>query len=270
MPELPEVETICRGVAPHLIGRRIVAVEVRERRLRWPVTAEIDALVGECIGGVSRRAKYLLMAVGGGTVILHLGMSGSLRLSEAGAAWRKHDHLGWLLDSGKELRFHDPRRFGCVLFCKGDPCEHRLIRDLGPEPLGEGFDGDYLAARAKGRATAIKGFIMDSRVVVGVGNIYASEALFHAGIHPRRAAGRVAPQRLGRLVTAIQSVLRAAIAQGGTTLKDFVREDGTPGYFKQSLQVYGREGDSCAVCQAALRRFVQAGRSTFYCPRCQR
>lgn len=270
MPELPEVETCRRGVAPHLIGRRIVAVEVRERRLRWPVPTEIDALAGECIDGVSRRGKYLLVAVGGGTVILHLGMSGSLRVCEAGADWRKHDHLGLLLDSGKELRFHDPRRFGCVLFCVGDPGEHRLIRHLGPEPLGEGFGGAYMAARAAGRATAIKSFVMDSRVVVGVGNIYACESLFHARIHPGRAAGRVAPPRLARLVMSIKAVLQAAIDQGGTTLRDFVHEDGTPGYFKQSLQVYGREGDSCNACRATLRRIVQAGRSTFYCPKCQR
>ena len=270
MPELPEVETTCRGVAPHLVGRRIVAVDVRERRLRWPVSAEVDSLDGEVVSSVSRRGKYLLIAVESGTLIVHLGMSGSLRVADPELEWRKHDHLALRLDSGKELRFHDPRRFGCVLFCGGDPGEHKLLRELGPEPLGEEFDGAYLADLATGKKVAIKQFVMNSQVVVGVGNIYACEALSLAGIHPGRAAGKVSQARLAKLVAAIKKVLREAIEQGGTTLRDFVNEAGEPGYFKQSLRVYGREREACGGCGAAVRRIVQGGRSTFYCSKCQR
>jgi len=270
MPELPEVETTLRGVAPYLLGRRIVDVDVRERRLRWPVPKEIDALVGVTVKGASRRAKYLLFDVGRGTVILHLGMSGSLRVSDPDVEWRKHDQLGLRIDSGKELRFHDPRRFGCVLFCKGDPAKHKLIRDLGPEPFAEEFDANYLSAQAKGKKVAIKQLVMNSHVVVGVGNIYACEALFMAGIHPSRAAGRIGRVRLARLVAAIKEVLGQSIEQGGTTLRDFLREDGEPGYFKQSLRVYDREGEPCRECGATVKRIVQTGRSTFYCPKCQR
>ncbi len=270
MPELPEVETTLRGVVPHLVGRRITGVEVRQRRLRWPVPKQIDALAGRVVADASRRGKYLLFDVAPGAVILHLGMSGSLRVVAAGAGWRKHDHLALSLDSGRAIRFHDPRRFGCVLFCAGDPLAHRLIRDLGPEPLGDGFHAGYLAGVAAGRRGGIKQLLMDSRVVVGVGNIYACEALFLAGIHPRRAAGRVAGSRLETLVAAVKEVLGRSIEMGGTTLRDFLREDGEPGYFKQSLLVYGREGEPCKRCGGVVRRFVQVGRSTFYCPGCQR
>ena len=271
MPELPEVETTLRGIAPHLVGQRIIAVEVRERRLRWPVPQAVDELGGHRISAASRRGKYLLLEIEGqGTLILHLGMSGSLRVVDPKVEWRRHDHLAIRLASGRELRFHDPRRFGCVLFTRGDPRRHKLIRELGPEPLGEAFDADYLAAAARGRKLAIKQFIMDSHVVVGVGNIYACEALYMAGIHPGRAAGRVSRARLAALVAAIREVLGASIEQGGTTLRDFLREDGQPGYFKQSLRVYDREGEPCPGCGAPVRRIVQTGRSTFYCPRCQR
>ena len=270
MPELPEVETTLRGVAPHLVGRRITEVDVRERRLRWPVPEEIDRLAGSIFVSARRRGKYLLFDVGRGTIILHLGMSGGLRVLDPDVAWKKHDHLALRLDSGKELRFHDPRRFGCVLFCEGDPEEHPLLRDLGPEPLGGEFSADYLQGLARGRKVSIKQLIMNSQVVVGVGNIYACEALFLAGIHPLREAGKVSGARLERLVAAIRQVLSAAIESGGTTLRDFLNEDGQPGYFKQSLNVYGREGEACKVCGRTIKRIVQAQRSTFYCGRCQR
>ena len=270
MPELPEVETTLRGVSPHLVGKKIVNVEVRERRLRWPVPEEIDALNGSRVRAASRRAKYLLLDVGSGTVIIHLGMSGSLRVISPKADWRKHDHLAFRMSSGNELRYHDPRRFGCVLFCEDDPQEHKLIRDLGPEPLSDLFDAAYLAKVAKGKKVAIKQLIMNSHVVVGVGNIYACEALFMAGIHPEREAGRIRGDRLGKLVAAIKEVLGNSIEMGGTTLRDFLREDGEPGYFKQSLFVYGREGETCHECGAKIRRIVQSKRSTFFCPKCQR
>ena len=270
MPELPEVETTLRGVAPHLIGHTITEVDVREPRLRWPVPEEIDRLAGCVFVSACRRGKYLLFDVGRGTILLHLGMSGGLRVLDPDVPWKKHDHLALRLDSGKELRFHDPRRFGCVLFCKGNPEEHLLLRDLGPEPLGEEFSADYLRALAHGRKVAIKQLIMNSQVVVGVGNIYACEALFLAGIHPLREAGKISGARLGRLVAAIRQVLSAAIDSGGTTLRDFLNEDGQPGYFKQSLNVYGREGEACKVCGRPIKRIVQAQRSTFYCGKCQR
>jgi formamidopyrimidine-DNA glycosylase len=270
MPELPEVETTLRGIAPYLVGRKIVEVDVRERRLRWPVPRAIDGLAGETVHAATRRAKYLLLDVGRGTVILHLGMSGSLRVNDPDADWRKHDHVGLRIDNGKELRLHDPRRFGCVLFTKADPAKHKLIRDLGPEPLGEEFDVGVLAAAAAGKKVAIKQLIMNSHVVVGVGNIYACEALFLAGIHPARAAGKVSKARLGKLAESIKEVLGASIEQGGTTLRDFLNESGEPGYFKQSLRVYDREGEPCGQCGSTVKRIVQTGRSTFYCPRCQR
>ena len=271
MPELPEVETTLRGIAPHVVGQCIVAVEVRERRLRWPVPRAVDELAGCRISAASRRGKYLLLEVEGqGTLILHLGMSGSLRLVNPNVEWRRHDHLAIRLASGRELRLHDPRRFGCVLFTRGDPQRHKLLRELGPEPLGEAFDADCLATAARGRKLAIKQCIMNSHVVVGVGNIYACEALFMAGIHPTRAAGRISRARLAALVAAIREVLGASIKQGGTTLRDFLHEDGKPGYFKQSLRVYDREGEPCRACGGPVRRAVQGGRSTFYCPQCQR
>lgn len=271
MPELPEVETTLRGIAPHVVGQCIVTVEVRERRLRWPVPRAVDELAGCRISAASRRGKYLLLEVEGqGTLILHLGMSGSLRLVNPNVEWRRHDHLAIRLASGRELRLHDPRRFGCVLFTRGDPQRHKLLRELGPEPLGETFDADCLATAARGRKVAIKQCIMNSHVVVGVGNIYACEALFMAGIHPTRAAGRISRARLAALVAAIREVLGASIKQGGTTLRDFLHEDGKPGYFKQSLRVYDREGEPCRVCGGPVRRAVQGGRSTFYCPQCQR
>ena len=253
-----------------MVGRRIVAVDVRERRLRWPVPAEVDGVAGREVRSVGRRGKYLLFDVGSGTVIVHLGMSGSLRICGEGWDLRKHDHVVVRFDNGTEMRLHDPRRFGCVLFCDGEVEEHKLLRELGPEPMGEGFSAETLAVAAKGKSVAIKQLIMNSHVVVGVGNIYACEALFLAGIHPARAAGRVGKGRLARLAETIKAVLGESIEMGGTTLRDFLREDGEPGYFKQRLRVYDREGEECRVCGAAVKRVVQGGRSTFYCGRCQR
>lgn len=270
MPELPEVETTLRGVRPHLVGQVIREVVVRHKVLRWPVSADIHSLEGCKVEEGARRGKYLLFGTAAGTLLIHLGMSGALRVSDPDTPWRKHDHFALGLGSGKQLRFHDPRRFGAVLLVHGDPAAHPLLAELGPEPLGPDFTAAYLHARCAGRATAIKAVIMDSHVVTGVGNIYACEALFMAGIHPAMAAGKVSLKRLERLVEAIREVLAASIEMGGTTLRDFLRENGEPGYFKQTLRVYDREGEPCRVCGTAVRRLVQTGRSTFYCPACQK
>ena len=271
MPELPEVETTRRGIAPHVIGRTIRDAVIRNRRLRWPITHGLATrLRGRQVQAVERRGKYLLLRCDCGTLILHLGMSGSLRLVDAAAAVGKHDHFDLLLDTGMALRLTDPRRFGAVLWTADEPAQHPLLRDLGPEPLTAEFDGAYLFARSRGRKTAIKQFIMDGKVVVGVGNIYANEALFRVGIHPARAAGRLSHERCQRLAAAIEEVLREAIAQGGTTLRDFVGGDGKPGYFAQRLRVYDRAGEPCPVCGTAIKQLRQGQRSTYYCPHCQR
>lgn len=272
MPELPEVETTRRGIAPHLIGRRVEAVVVRQPRLRWPVPPALSqALPGQVLSDVTRRAKYLLIASPAGTLLLHLGMSGSLRLVPAGTAPRPHDHLDLQLDDRQLLRLHDPRRFGAALWLAADElAAHPLLAGLGPEPLGPDFDGDHLYTAARGRRLPVKALIMDQRVVVGVGNIYASEALHRAGIDPRRAAGRIAAARYRILADEIRGVLAAAIAQGGTTLRDFVGGDGRPGYFAQQLHVYGRAGQACQRCGGPIRSQRIAQRSSYYCPRCQR
>lgn len=270
MPELPEVETTRRGILPHLQGQRIAGVVVRQPRLRWPVPPGLSRhLTGQVIGEVQRRAKYLLLPIGQGTLIWHLGMSGSLRVLPPATPLLTHDHIDLQLASGSVLRFNDPRRFGCVLWTTDDPSGHKLLKSLGPEPLTEDFDVDYLAARARGRSVAIKQFIMDAKVVVGVGNIYASEALFRAGIRPTRAAGRIRRVELEQLVIAIRTVLGEAIAVGGTTLRDYVSPDGTPGYFRQQLFVYERAGEACRRCGTAVRQRVQGQRSTYFCPTCQ-
>lgn len=275
MPELPEVETTRRGIAPHLQDQRVDAVLVRERRLRWPLQAGFeDWLTGRVIRGVERRGKYLLLDAGGGWVMLHLGMSGSLRILDretalAPANLRRHDHLDITFGNGRVLRFHDPRRFGSLHWFEHAPALHPLLAELGPEPLDKDFTVDYLYPRSRGRRLAIKSFIMDSRQVVGVGNIYASEALFMAGIDPRRAAGRISRARMANLVTAIRQVLGQAIAVGGTTLRDFVGGDGKPGYFQQSLYVYGRKGAPCRRCDTVLRELRLGQRSTVFCPACQ-
>jgi formamidopyrimidine-DNA glycosylase len=271
MPELPEVETTRRGIAPHVTGRTVARVVVRESRLRWPVPpALVRQLPGMTITGVARRGKYLLFEFPAGTAVAHLGMSGSLRLIDAGAPPATHDHVDIVFTHGQALRLRDPRRFGSLLWTTRPWQEHRLLRDLGPEPLGDAFDGGYLFAAARGRRGAVKHFIMDSHVVVGIGNIYANEALFLAGIHPRRAAGRISRERYDRLATAIRRVLNEAISAGGTTLRDFTNGVGEPGYFGVHLRVYGRGGEACPRCGEPVREIRQGQRTSFYCPVCQR
>lgn len=271
MPELPEVETTRRGLEPCMAGRRIRALEVRDPRLRWPVPAGLPALVGgRRIRGLTRRAKYLLLETDGPALLLHLGMSGSLRRCAPGTPLRPHDHLIFHLDDGFEVRLHDPRRFGCCLPVPEPPAVHPLLAALGPEPLGDDFHGAGLFGLSRGRRAPVKAFIMDQQVVVGVGNIYASEALFLAGIRPGRAAGRVNRREYSDLASRIRSVLTEAITQGGTTLRDFVREDGTHGYFRQQLRVYGRAGQPCLDCATPIRNRRIGNRASAYCPRCQR
>jgi formamidopyrimidine-DNA glycosylase len=271
MPELPEVETTRRGVRDAITGRTITAFDLREPRLRWPVEPGLAAqLQGQRVHDVRRRAKYLLLDLDRGSLIAHLGMSGSLRVMPAGSPRLLHDHYDLVLDSGQCLRFNDPRRFGSLLWCTGPLDGHPLLAALGPEPLESGLTADYLAARARRRKAAVKLFLMDQHVVVGVGNIYASEALFRAGVRPRRAAGRIRPAEWQRIVDAIREVLDAAIEQGGTTLRDYVNTDGTPGYFRQKLFVYERTGEPCRRCSTPIRHLVQGQRSTYFCPACQR
>lgn len=270
MPELPEVETTRRGIEPHLQGRSIAGTVVREARLRWPVpTAALAALEGAVIESIERRAKYLLLGTAAGTLMLHLGMSGSLRVVAAATPAQAHDHFDLLLDDGSCLRLRDPRRFGSIHLLTDDPERHPLLAPLGPEPLDPAFEGDYLYRLARGRRRAVKEFIMDSRVVVGVGNIYGAEALFAAGIHPRRPAGRIGRARYAALATAIRRILTEAIEQGGTTLRDFTNAEGEPGYFRIALAVYGRAGEPCRRCGRPLRTARIGQRATVYCPRCQ-
>jgi len=270
MPELPEVETSLRGIAPHLVGRRILHLIARERRLRWPVPPAVDeAVIGQPIIALSRRAKYLLLELQQGALMLHLGMSGSLRVLPASTPPGAHDHIDLVLTDGNCLRLRDPRRFGSLHWVPPPTQGHPLLRDLGPEPLSDAFHGAYLHRLARGRRCAVKSFIMDSHVVVGVGNIYASESLFMARIHPHRPAGRIGPERYARLAESIKQVLAAAIAKGGTSLRDFVQEDGKPGYFAQQLRVYGRTGEPCPGCGGPVRQQRIGQRSSFYCPRCQ-
>jgi len=271
MPELPEVETTRRGIEPHLLDQTITKVIVRNRKLRWPVPSQLASeLRQQTIRTIKRRGKYLLLGVDKGTLILHLGMSGSLRVLPVDSTPEKHDHVELQLASGQCLRLRDPRRFGAVLWTRRDPLKHRLLATLGPEPLLAEFDDDYLYARSRGRKQAIKAFIMDSKIVVGVGNIYASEALFLAGIHPQRAAGRISQKRYQQLTSAIKKVLTAAIRQGGTTLRDFTNSDGSPGYFKQRLKVYGRAGQACPTCTQPIRQQTIGQRASYYCPHCQK
>lgn len=270
MPELPEVETTRRGIAPHLEGMQVTGVVLRTPALRWPIPTEIaERLPGQLITAVERRAKYLLLRSEAGTLMLHLGMSGHLRILPASTPPGKHDHLDLVLASGQCLRLNDPRRFGAALWLA--PGEsHPLLIELGPEPLSDAFGSARLQQRAKARKTAIKTLIMDNHVVVGVGNIYANEALFLSGIHPARTAGKVSAARLANLAENIQRVLSDAIAQGGTTLRDFLASDGKPGYFQQQLRVYGRTGQPCLVCATPIQQLRQGQRSSFYCPLCQR
>lgn len=271
MPELPEVETTRRGIAPHVLGKRVKRIAVRQRQLRWPIPTALDKeLKGRTINTLSRRAKYLLFGTDAGTAILHLGMSGSLRIISKPTALLPHDHVDLRFTDDVVLRFNDPRRFGSLLWTRDDPLAHPLLAKLGPEPLDRRFNGDALYAPSRGRKLAIKSFVMNPQVVVGVGNIYASEALHRAGIHPRRPAGRVGPARYQALAKEIKSVLRAAIRAGGTTLRDFRDSDGLPGYFSQSLRVYGRTGEPCRKCSTPVRQEVIGQRASYFCPRCQR
>lgn len=271
MPELPEVETTRRGIEPHVVGRRIDRLLIHERRLRWPVDGTISALVaGRSIRRAGRRAKYLLLETDAGTLILHLGMSGSLRVLPSTTPRVAHDHVDIELDSGQTLRFNDPRRFGSLLFTRDDPETHPLLKGLAPEPLEAQFDGAYLWKITRRRSVAIKQLIMNSRLVVGVGNIYASEALFRARIRPRRQARSLKLQECARLARAIKATLTMAVKVGGTTLRDYVGADGSPGYFRQKLYVYERAGKPCRVCGHEIRQFTQGQRSTYWCARCQK
>lgn len=274
MPELPEVETTRRGIAPHLIGRRITSVVLRRPDLRWPIPPEVGALLpGQRIEEVERRAKYLLLHTEVGSALLHLGMTGVLRVLPPDAPVGKHDHVDIALEAttvgARILRFTDARRFGCLLW-QPPGTTHELLENLGPEPLTDAFDGDLLWHLSRGRTAAVKLFLMDNAVVVGVGNIYASEALFAAGIDPRRAAGSVSRARYARLAAEVKRILAWAIERGGTTLRDFINPDGMPGYFVRELQVYGREGEPCRTCGTAIRQAVLGQRSTFWCPNCQK
>jgi formamidopyrimidine-DNA glycosylase len=271
MPELPEVETTRRGIAPHITGRTVARLLVREPRLRWPVPGElVEKLPGQIIETVGRRGKYLLLGTAAGTVLVHLGMSGSLRMIKAATPPEPHDHVDVVFTDGRALRLRDPRRFGSLLWTTRAPEEHPLLRDLGPEPLDGEFSGNYLFDLSRGRRVAVKLFLMNSHVVVGVGNIYANEALFLAGVHPRRAAGRIGRARYDRLASAIRQVLNESITAGGTTLRDFTNGVGEPGYFGIYLRVYGRGGEPCPRCRQPVRDTRQGQRSTFYCPVCQR
>jgi len=270
MPELPEVETTCRGIAPHIEGQQVDTAIVRHPTLRWPVSSEVENLLpGLTINKVTRRAKYLLLETNSGTLIIHLGMSGSLRIVDPQTPVEKHEHIDIVFKNKRCLRYKDPRRFGCFLWTDLPIQQHKLIAHLGPEPLSDLFDIDYFYHKAQLRKVPIKTFIMDGKVVVGVGNIYACEALFSSGIHPQRAANRLSKKRLQVLLNNIKLVLARAIQQGGTTLKDFVNSDGKPGYFQQTLNVYGRKNQLCSVCQSPIKQLVIAQRSTFYCPNCQ-
>ncbi|TJZ70070.1 bifunctional DNA-formamidopyrimidine glycosylase/DNA-(apurinic or apyrimidinic site) lyase [Chitiniphilus eburneus] len=270
MPELPEVETTRRGISPHLEGAHVAQMIVRERRLRWPIPAELpDVIVGHRLLGLSRRAKYLLFRFEHGTLIVHLGMSGTLRVLTEPFPPEKHDHVDIVLDNGRRLRFRDPRRFGAMLWHVGAPEAHPLLAELGPEPLSESFNTDHLAQALARRQAAIKQVIMDNHVVVGVGNIYASESLFRARIDPARAAAGLSGEEVARLVVAIRETLTDAINAGGTTLRDFVDSDGRSGYFLLQCFAYGRTGEPCRVCGTPIQQMRQGQRATFHCPACQ-
>lgn len=270
MPELPEVEVSRLGIQPHLTGRIISRIEIRQPQLRWPVPEEIRKAIGKPVLSVTRRAKYLLINTDVGHIILHLGMSGKLRVIDQTTPLIKHDHLDIVLDNGQCLRFNDPRRFGACLWQGQGEEPLSLLANLGPEPLTDAFDGERLFSLSRGKSVAVKNFIMDNAVVVGVGNIYANESLFKAGIDPRRAAGKVSKARYLNLAVHIKSVLEKAIQQGGTTLKDFAQADGRPGYFAQELLVYGRSGQPCVTCGDVIQSKTIGQRNTFFCTRCQR
>ncbi len=271
MPELPEVETTLRGIAPHLQGEVVTDIVIRNASLRWPIPKELPKLLrGHTVRDLHRRAKYILVTFDHGTLILHLGMSGSLRILPHGTPPEKHDHFDLVLGNGELMRLRDPRRFGAVLWHEGEVAEHALLAHLGPEPLGKDFDAQYLHQAMRKRSAPIKLAIMDSQLVVGVGNIYANEALFRAGIKPQLAANKVSRPRCERLVQTIKEVLREAINRGGSSLRDFIHSDGSSGYFQQHYFVYGRKDEACKQCGALIKHIKQGQRSSFYCPLCQK
>jgi len=271
MPELPEVETIRRGITPHVVGKKITDVIIRDRRLRRPIPKGLEKkLIGRKLRDLERRAKYLIFYFDRGALILHLGMTGSLRILTRDIPPGKHDHVDFVFGKKTRLRFRDPRRFGCILWTEDNPQQHELLRNLGPEPLGKELTGDYLFVKSRKRTQAIKAFLMDSRIISGVGNIYANEALFTAGIHPGKKAGRITRAQCTKLVAGIKDVLKRAIAKGGTTLRDYVNSEGEPGYFRLELKVYDRKGLPCYRCGTLIKSQRHGQRSSFYCPRCQR
>jgi len=270
MPELPEVETTRRGIEPHVVGRTITRVLVRNAKLRWRVTNTlVRELSGQSIQSVGRRAKYLLLATAKGTAIVHLGMSGSLRIVPCTQSPKLHDHVDLVLDDGQCLRLHDPRRFGALLWTREPAGQHKLLRHLGPEPLAPEFDGEHLYTVSRHRSRGIRDFLLDGRIIAGLGNIYANEALFLAGLRPSRAAGRINRAQYQALAKAIQDTLMRALHAGGTTLRDFLNGRGEPGYFQQSLSVYGRTGQPCHRCQTPIRAKRLGQRNSFFCPNCQ-
>ncbi len=270
MPELPEVETTKRGILPFLLNQSIAGVTVRQSKLRVPVPHDISAsCAGKVIQGISRRGKYLLLELSTGNLLIHLGMSGHLRITNAQTPAGKHDHIDLCLTNGTLLRYQDPRRFGLWLYVEENPLKHTLLAHLGPEPLSDEFNGQYLSARAHRRTQCIKSFIMNNHVVVGVGNIYATQCLFLAGIHPQSPAGAIPEEKYIGLSHHIKSVLQQAIAAGGTTLRDFYAVDGKPGYFSTALTIYGRKGAPCPNCQMLIESITIAGRSSTFCPHCQ-
>lgn len=270
MPELPEVETTLRGISPHTLKRTVSKVVIRQPSLRWPIPDNFPALIEQqMLLGITRRGKYLLFEFSQGHGLVHLGMSGSLRIVDAATPSNPHDHFDWIFGD-IALRYHDPRRFGCLLWVEGQPHEHKLLANLGPEPLTDEFTADYLFQRSRKRSQAVKQFIMDSHVVVGVGNIYANESLFMSRIKPLRKAGSLTRKNCEDLVQNIKFVLNRSIEQGGTTLRDFVGGDGKPGYFKQQLLVYGRGGEPCTECGKPLKETRMNDRTTVYCVNCQK
>jgi formamidopyrimidine-DNA glycosylase len=270
MPELPEVETTLRGIAPHIEQEKISRIVIRNRSLRWPVPQHLEkTLTGQTVQKLIRRGKYILFHCDEGRLLLHLGMSGSVRILTEERAAAKHDHIDICFGNGKILRFTDPRRFGALLYTEDDPYEHVLLSHLGPEPLSPEFNGAYLVDMAKRRSAPVKNFIMDGRIVVGVGNIYAAEALYLAGIHPLKPAGKISVEQYQKLAAAIKKILKNAIERGGTTLRDFTQSDGAPGYFSIKLKVYGKHGQPCPRCRGILELKRIGQRSTVFCPKCQ-
>ncbi len=269
MPELPEVETTRRGIEPHLLGQKIQQIIVRQAQLRWPIPADISSLCQQhTVQSVTRRSKYLLINFNHGSIIIHLGMSGNLHITNTRTALKKHDHVDIICENQTILRYHDPRRFGAILW-SDTPEEHPRLQSLGPEPLNRAFNNQYLHKQCQSRKAAIKSVIMNSQIVVGVGNIYANETLFHCGIHPQTSAQQLSKEQCQQLCQQIKKTLKTAIKAGGTTLKDFTNAEGKPGYFQQKLWVYGRNNAPCLQCETPIQRISQQQRSSFFCPQCQ-